>query len=147
AKDEEDYIKSIEYLYRDKYLRNNLSKKAKRHAKSFFSVDKMVDKWEKVFKEILNLPKTRKKWNIIKYGNKISNADVFLESLGIYGKVFNSYRNAKSIFQKNKAIKLIKKLNESLIWKSSSKGTVHHYNHFFPKDRYLSIWSKIMHRD
>lgn len=144
AKDENDYIQAIQALYNNKVLRDSLSRNAREYAFKTFSVDKMAREWESVFKEALAIPKTSKKWNIVQKNNEISATDIFLESLGDYGEAFIYYRNAKSEDEKIKAMKRIIKLNESAIWKADTRGTVHHYNSFFPDDEYLSSWSRLM---
>jgi glycosyltransferase involved in cell wall biosynthesis len=131
AKSEKDYIKAIQKLYKNKKLRDSLSKNARLHALDFFSADKMVREWEVIFKEISLIPKASKKWNINKKNSEISAKDVFLESLGAYGKIFADEKK-------------IIKLGESHIWKANTRGTVHHYNYFFPNDETISLWSNLM---
>jgi len=144
AKNEKEYVNTVQNLYKNKTLRNSLSKNARKYAEKNFSIDKMVKDWTKIFKEVLKIPKTRKKWKINKKNNDISAMDVFLESLGDYGEDFIHYRNAKSKDEKIKAMGKIIKLNESAIWKANTRGTVHHYNYFFPEDRHLSFLSRLM---
>lgn len=144
AKSKNDYIQAIQTLYNNKILRDSLSQSAREYAVKIFSIDKMVRKWEAIFKEVLAIPKTHKKWNIAKKNNEISAKDIFLESLGDYGEDFVYYCNAKSEDEKIKAMKRIIKFNESAIWKADTRGTVHHYNSFFPDDEYLSFWNRLM---
>ena len=144
AKDKDEYIKALQDLYRNPDLRNYLSKNAKEYAMRTFSLEKMAYEWEKVFEEVLEFPKTIKKWKTSKTGLDISPTDVFLESLGDYGKDFVLYCHAESDEEKGKAIEKIQKLAESANWQSETKSTVHHYNSFFPNDPYLSAWSQLM---
>jgi glycosyltransferase involved in cell wall biosynthesis len=144
AKSENDYIRAIQTLYKNKTLRNSLSQNARDYAIKNFSVDKIVRDWNEIFKEILTIPKTSKKWEIAGKNNKISTTDIFLEALGDHGKCFVRYLNSRSKNEKEKAIRGIIKLNEIPIWRADSKGTVHHYNSFFPSDRYIAFWSKLM---
>lgn len=142
AKNENDYIEAIKKLYYDKKLKNLLSKNTKKYAIENFSSEKMANEWDKIFNEALNFSKTARKWDIKK--ENIAPKDVFLESLGRYGKDFVSYCNAKNNQEKKGAIEKIKKLAESANWRSKSKGTVHQYSNFFPGDKYLIVWSKLM---
>ncbi|PJE67693.1 glycosyl transferase, group 1-like protein [Candidatus Shapirobacteria bacterium CG10_big_fil_rev_8_21_14_0_10_40_9] len=144
AKDKNEYIKALQDLYYNPKLRNLLSKNAKEYAIHTFSLEKMVNEWDKLFNEVLDFPKTVRKWKINKKIKDISPKDIFLESLGCYGKNFVSYCNAKNVREKKRAIEKIKKLVESANWQTETKGTVHHYNYFFPNDEYLSFWSKLM---
>lgn len=129
AKTESDYIKGVHSLYKNKDLRKTLSKNAKKYAFENFSLKKMIIEWDKILNEALNLPKTAKKWDLNK--KNILAHDVFLESLGAYGKFFED---------KNKIIKMA----ESPNWQSQTKGTVCHYHHFFPNDHQLSVWCELM---
>jgi len=144
AKDKDEYVRALQNLYHNPKLRNYLSKNAKGYATKTFSLEKMENEWDKIFNEALDFPKTLRKWEINKNIKDISPKDVFLESLGDYGKDFVSYCNAKNNEEKELAIQKIKKLAESANWQSETKSSVHHYLYFFPDDEYLSVWSKIM---
>lgn len=144
AKDKEEYIKALQDLYHNRELRNKLSQNAKEYALHTFSLETMVNEWNKLFNEVLDFPKTVRKWKNSKKSEDISAKDVFLESLGEYGEDFVSYCNTKSDREKKNAIEKIKKLAESANWQAETKGTVHHYNSFFPNDPYLSVWSQLM---
>lgn len=144
AKDKEEYIKALQDLYHNRELRNTLSQNAKEYALSTYSLDKLANEWEKIFYEVLNFPKTIKKWKISKTDSNITPKDIFLESLGDYGKDFVSYCNAEGDEEKRKAVEGIKKLAKTANWQAETRGTVHHYNYFFPNDPYLSIWSQLM---
>ena len=144
AKDKSDYVNAIHRLYNDTDLRYSLSQNAKTYATQTFSLETMVREWEKIFDETLTLPKTFKKWEIIKNDSELSAKDVFLESLGNYGEDFISYCKARGDKDKIKSKKKIKKLAESANWQAETRGTVHHYNYFFQDDTYLSLWSRLM---
>jgi glycosyltransferase involved in cell wall biosynthesis len=144
AKSEDDYVKAVQTLYKDKSLRKELSENARKYAVKTFSVDEMAGEWEAIFREALAKPKTSKAWNIAQKKNNIQTSDVFLESLGGYGEAFLRHRKAKSENEKTKAAKKILKLNESAIWKAETRGTVHHYKRFFPDDEVISFWSDLM---
>lgn len=140
----EEYADAIKKLYRDKKLRMLLSKNAKEYARKYFSSEVFKRKWEKVFGEILTFPKTLRKWEIGKPPTAISAADVFLESLGEYGQEFASYCNATSPQAKEKSLRRIRELTMSPLWHARTRGTVHHYQEFFPEDVHLTLWSKLI---
>lgn len=144
AKDKEEYIKALQDLYHNRELRNKLSQNAKEYAIHTFSLEKMANEWNKLFNEVLDFPKTVRKWKNSKKGEDISPKDVFLESLGNYGKDFYNYLNAKSENQRIESIKSIKKLAESALWKAETRGTIHHYNYFFRTDKSISVLSQLM---
>lgn len=142
AKNEESYVEAVEKLYVDKNLRKRLSRNAREYAIKKFSIDKMIKEWEIIFKELLVVQKTEKKWDINK--KNISAKDVFLESLGEHGKIFSLYCRAKSNKEKDKYTRKIRMLAQSPVWQSETKSTAHHYHNYFKKDKYISKWSKIM---
>ncbi|MFC2035017.1 glycosyltransferase [Chloroflexota bacterium] len=144
AKNKNEYVRALQDLYHNRELRDLLSKNAKEYAIRTFSLENMANEWDKIFNEGLNFPKTVRKWEMNKQIKDISPKDVFLESLGDYGEDFISYNNAKNDKEKKNAMETIRKLAESANWQSTTKSTVHHYNYFFPDDKYLSCWSKIM---
>jgi L-malate glycosyltransferase len=144
AKNKKEYTRALEELRKDDKLRNTLSQKAKERAFERFSLQKEIKDWEKVFAEILAIPKTVKKWELDKKLNLIKPKDVFIESLGDHARPFTSFCEAKNKLEKNTAAEKIRALAEFTNWQSETKGTVHNFNNFLPGDKYLSEWSKIM---
>jgi len=144
AKNKDAYVRALQDLYHNRELRNLLSKNAKEYAMNTFSLEKMENEWDKIFNEVLDFPKTARRWKINKKIKDISPKDVFLESLGDYGEDFNFYCHAKNNEEKEMAIQKIKKLAKSANWQSETKSSVHQYHSFFYNDVYLSEWSKIM---
>lgn len=144
AKNEREYINGIKNLYNNLALRKLLSSNAKKVAKQRFSMELMVNKWTNVFNEILTFPKITRKWKGKYNGKSESPANLFLESLGNYDKPFLAFCYAYKVNDKIKTRNEIVKMGKSPIWQARTRGTVHHYNHFFPGDFYLEEWSKLM---
>lgn len=143
AKNEDSYVRAIHKLYRDSEWRKSLSMNAKEYALKTFSLKKMTQDWEEIFNELLLRPKMARKWDGVET-KKITPKDVFLESLGDHGRDFLHYCYAKSEEEKTKAAENIRMLKNLSFWQAKTKGTVHNYSSFFPKDKHLSIWSKLM---
>jgi glycosyltransferase involved in cell wall biosynthesis len=140
----EEYCKAIKRLYANKEMRVHLSENAKEYARRSFSLEVLKQEWEKVFEEMLTFTKTARKWEIGKPNADIFAKDVFLESLGEYGREFISYCSAVSAQEKETSAKKIKELAESPIWQARTRGTAHHYHEFFPDDECLAVWSRLM---
>jgi len=120
AANEKEYARAIEMLYKDSLLRRKLSNKAREAANKRFSLESMIEQWENIFKEVLAFPKSPRKW-LGKYSGKNTLPfQIFLESLGEYGKDFR------------------KLAESSYLWRSNTHGTPQHYHYFFPNDKYLS---------
>ena len=144
AANEEAYVQAIEVLYRNPDLRQRLSDNARKAAKQKYSIDLMVNRWEKVFNEALSLPKTKRQWKGRYRGKNVSPANIFLESLGEYGKKFMNSLNAHDENDKKAARDGIRKLYmSSHLWRSSTRGTANHYHFFFPEDKDLKLWGDL----
>ncbi len=147
AANEDDYVRAVEELYKNKVLREVLSNNAKQYAADTFSLDKLVEDWEAVFQELMKMSQTEKRWKIFKNSHDLTAKDVFLEALGDYGQVFVDFCEAKSAEAKSLAAAKIAKLGESPVWQSSTKGTVNQYCLFFSDDEHLNFWSKLIKND
>jgi hypothetical protein len=144
AANEEAYAQALEELYRNPELRQTLSGNAREAAGKKFSLDLMVSRWENVFDEALNFPKTKRKWTGPYQGKSVSPHHIFLESLGEYGKEFICSLNAHNERDKQVARDSIKRLYESsYLWRSNTRGTPYHYHYFFPEDIFLKRWSNL----
>jgi len=127
AKDKIDYIKIIENLYQNPQQRIESAQKAKKYAVSKYSVENLYKEWDEVFNEIINQPKTTKKWSLNK--KNITSADVLTESLGDFGKIFK--------METEDDLKKIKEFSKLPHWQSKTKGTPHQYLSFFKNDKKL----------
>ena len=140
----EEYRNAIMELYNNEKLRSKLSQNAKDYAYKTFSLDVLKQEWEKVILESLKYPKVARKWDIAFGDTTVTAKDVFLESLGEYGQDFVSYCNASSHEEREISLQKIRNLGKSPTWQAQTRGTVHHYYKFFPKDEILSLWSNVM---
>lgn len=146
AANEEAYVMAIEELYRRPELRQRISCNAREIARRRFSMEQMVNQWEKVFSETLGFPKSKRHWAGRYQGKDVSPSHIFLESLGEYGKEFLYSLNAQTRKDKKIAEEGIRRLYESShLWRSNTRGTPHHYHYFFPEDDFLKLWSDLMH--
>jgi len=57
---ESEYVDNIKLLYDNKKLRAELSENAKVFAKELYSTETMISKWDEVFNEMMDKPKTSK---------------------------------------------------------------------------------------
>ncbi len=122
ARNLDEYIFYVERLKNDINLRAKLSQQAKAYAKSNFSLNTFIDRWDTLFNEIMKSDKKSKKWNIHK--EKISSFDIFAESLGDFFDNFILLTDSekRAIFKKSN-------------WNSDSKGTAKHYYKFLSGDK------------
>jgi len=127
VKDKDGYADAIKKLHDNPELRKRLSENAKRYARDRFSLDRMVGEWELVFNECLTLEKRKRKWTGRYHGDAVKPVDVFFESIGEYQNTFLDYW-------------------DSPLWKSKTKGTVHHYCSFYPDDKMLQYFKNKMER-
>jgi len=118
------FVSAINILINSPELCKWYGGNAKNEAIERFSLHKLASEWNKVFNKVLQLPKKIRKWKL-----DITPKDVFLESLGDYGKYFEDK---------------IKELAKDKSWQTETKGSVHNYCSYFPNDPILKKWSKIM---
>lgn len=130
AKNEQEYIEAIEKLYKENVLRQKMSKKAREYALSRYSVENLSKEWGGIFEEVMLFNKMPKSWEI--NPRQITAFDVFLESLGQYGCVFQNGDGQS-----------IKKLLKQPQWQSKTKGTPYHYFSFFGADKKLEVLKNI----
>jgi len=131
AKDKKSYVQAIKDMYNNVNWREQLSINAKNDYDKRFSIKRLNSDWNEAFDKLMKFPKTIKKWDINK--ENITYKDVFLESLGEYGKIFVE-----------NDIEKIKELGKKKRWQTTSKGTIHNYYTYFPGDPHLARWSVIM---
>lgn len=144
ARNEESYARAIESLYHNPDLRTRLANNACEAARKIYSLDLMVQRWEKVFGEALRFPKTSRAWAGRFRGKLVSAAQVFVESLGNYGCEFEKSLTAKNEQENIAALDNIKKLYaSSQLWKTKTRGTANHYSYFFPNDDHLKVWASL----
>jgi len=142
AVNEDEYCDAIEELYGNKKLRVFLSKNAKEYACEEFTLRRVELEWNKIFGEVIQIPKTVRKWDNCQ--PRITAKDVFLESLGLYGREFQVYCNATTIQDREMSAIRIQNMEPYPIWQARTKGSVHHYNYFFPEEPFLAEWSRLM---
>ncbi len=146
AANDEAYARAIEGLYRNPDLGQRLSDNAKKAAKQMYSSDLMITLWENIFNESLSFPKTERQWKGKYRGKSVSPSNIFLESLGAHGKEFLCSLNAHDEKDIEAAKDGIRKLYDSShLWRSSTRGSAHHYHDFSPEDDYLKLWSDLAH--
>jgi glycosyltransferase involved in cell wall biosynthesis len=139
-----EYVEAVTNLYRDKNLRNRLSQNAKQYALDNYSLVKMEQQWNELFTQLLSWSKTARQWPLDKDTEAIDAKDIFMESLGEYGRPFADYCQAADEPAKQAAVAGIRDLAKSANWRSATKSTVHQYYTFFPNDKHLAAWSSLM---
>jgi glycosyltransferase involved in cell wall biosynthesis len=145
AEDERGYVAAIESLYQNEELRHQLASNARNHARRHFSTGAMIKSWADLLDEILELPKTPKRWSGPCSGKTITAAQVFLESLGKHGTVFESSFNAVTEKDNARYDDEIRELGaQSFLWRADTRGTPQHYHTFFPEDPFLRRWSELL---
>lgn len=132
----EQCINGIVGLYKDVDYRNTLGKNAKQTALKKYDTQKMIDSWNNLFNEIIELPKKERYWNSILQDYSKEGITVFLDSLGKDYNLFYNYMLAKEKLQD-----LFASNNQ---WHSNSKGSIYQYLQYFSEDKWLHEFRKIM---
>lgn len=132
VRSEHEYIDAINLLYINKEFYTILSKNSRANAMERFSLEFLVEEWDKVFNAALSHSKTIKKWGGTYSGDNVKPHEIFVESIGQYG----------IIFDRNDNNAICNLLNSSLSFKSKTKGSIYHYCSFF-EDIILKHWEQI----
>jgi hypothetical protein len=125
-----------------------MSIEAIKFAKERYSITRKINKWNKVFDEVMLIEKQKHKWDsFIKVEHQGTN--VFIQSLGKYGHLFYYYilyKEADSEVLKNEYIHKIKELYKFnwLQFSSESKGGPKQYLKAFPNDPYLKEFVEML---
>ena len=143
VKNKEEYTEAIELLYKDVSLRTLLSQNAMKFADEFFSLKKMANSWEETFERLMKQDKSTKYW-FDDNNELISPSTVFFESLGLAATPFIDFLKSESDNVASTHFQVLSQLGKKPQWQSKSKGTVHHYCHYFPDDKQLAKFSDIM---
>ncbi len=143
AKDVTEYVEYIRLLKSDAHLRGTLGAAAKRYARTAFSLDETISKWEAIFDRVVDQQKHRRVWpqnGDDRNGDKPPEdfAELFLESIGPFKDTFLKYCQANECTDDA----LIQVFEQNPLWRSPTRGSVNHYLHFFPSDLRLQQWSK-----
>ena len=122
--DKNHYASSIEDLYNKQEVLNKMSIFVKEFALLAYDTSLMIDSWNKVFADTVNLEKKERRW-------LFTGEEIFKQSLGSYGDFFSgSKSDIKDI------------LNSSKQWTSQNKGSVYQYARYFPNDKKLQYYKQ-----
>jgi glycosyltransferase involved in cell wall biosynthesis len=131
---EQEYIHNIQLLYENKKHQDQLISLIQENITGLYNSRNMVESWNMLFKEQMEVPKKNRGWVMTKKRRKMGGAGIFLDSIGKYGSVFerNDVEGIKALFKSN------------LQWFSSSKGSPRQYLNTFPNDKHLKNWVNML---
>ncbi|MEO0272291.1 MAG: glycosyltransferase family 4 protein [candidate division WOR-3 bacterium] len=145
ANSTEEYCKAIEFLYNNPAKREEMARNAIASAREKYSIEKKMKEWRRIFSKIFKIEKRHRNWDNKK---RKTGAEVFIESIGDYGKVFMEYIQAKQKGDEKKLSSskegIIKLFKTNLQWYSDNKGGVKQYLKVFPSDIYLNQWNALL---
>jgi glycosyltransferase involved in cell wall biosynthesis len=145
ASSEDEYILAVSNLYEDDTLRTKLGINAREWVREKYSLATMVNEWNKLFYELLEMPKNEKIWQGKYRGKDVMPFQVFVEALGHYGELFDNYFNEENTHRRRELETKIKELYKSCpLWQVETRGTPYHYHRFFPYDRNLAELSQML---
>ena len=146
CKSEKEYVKTIESLISGAKDLKALSDSSRVRAKQVYSIEKMIEKWDALIESAVERGKHCHFCGLNQNSLKLPLLphELYIRSLGRYGKPFGKYVFAKRKMQKKIACKKITKLfrkNHSFL--SNSKGSPIQYLKYFKDSEILLFWSNL----
>lgn len=135
-----EYTVALERLFREPAWRLRLSENARRHARQRFTIAQTAQAWQALFQEALELPKSPRAWPQ-KNGGATA-AEVFVAALGEEAREFARSLNQEQLQRALAADRRIAR--KPGLFRSATRGSVFHYQSFFPDDPYLNLWAGLM---
>lgn len=131
--DEQDYIHTIEMHYRDRHKRASIVGLIQEQVTNLYDSDKMVAEWGVIFDYMMTGGKRNRVWETSNECVNISGADIYVESLGKYGKILESGNKEEilGLFSTNRQ------------FSSAAKGSPRQYWYTFREDDQLLRWAKL----
>jgi len=141
AEDERAYSQALEQLHRQPELRRTLSENARRTARVTFTIESLARAWSVLYKEAMKSRKRPRRWPGSCEGRP-RDAEIFLASLGEYGADYAE----SMVHEANSAVinADARIANGSELFRSKTRGSVFHYQSFFPHDPWLNFWCGLM---
>jgi len=140
ARDAEEYVDALERLYREPELRIKLGENARYAARERFTIECLANAWSELYAEVIHLPRQSRKWKEDSYLS--SGAELFITSLGEHGTDYleSKYSHLEDI----RTLAEERIAHKEGLFRARTRGTVFHYQAFFPDDHYLNLWCGLM---
>jgi hypothetical protein len=138
ATNEEHYTRSLELLYRDPVLRKLLAENGRKRARERFTIEKLARSWSALYHEAMESPKRTRKWPHGFKGERANGAQLFVASMGEHGADFAESMHDDGSRKTLEADERI--ANKEGLFRAKTRGSVFHYQSFFPDDPYLNLW-------
>lgn len=140
ARDAKEYVNALERLYREPELRIKLGKNARHAARERFTIECLANAWSELYAEVIQLPRQSRKWKEDSYVS--SGAELFITSLGEHGADYleSKYSHLEDI----RTLAEERIAHKEGLFRARTRGTVFHYQTFYPDDPYLNLWCGLM---
>lgn len=136
---EREYVDAIEYLFERPAERRRLSENARAEAREVFGVVNTARRLNAVYRELVELPRRRRRWP---GAGPDCGASTFVESLGSYGAAFETSRTSSEIDALLEAELAIRHSPPVLM--TPGGGGILHYRGCHREDKYLRLWSGLV---
>ena len=141
ARSEAEYTQALEYLYCQPELRLRLGKAARSYSRATFTIEKLARSWSDVYQEIMSVSKRTRHWETLT-GQCTTAATLFLASLGEFGTDYAISMNTNTLPYVIAADERIAHASE--LFRARTRGSVFHYQAFFPDDPWLNFWCALI---
>lgn len=142
VKGEAEYTAALKILYQQPVFRLTLATQARQRARQKFTIINTAKSWNDIYYEMMMVPKRTRCWPSALCGRKATGAEIFLEALGEHGA---DYSDSIQCLDDKLAISAQERIahKEGLL-RAETRGSVFHYQSFFPDDPHLNLWCGLM---
>ena len=137
---DEEYIEAIKYLYHNPEERERLGKNAASHARKHFTPVISADKFENLYKRMLESPKVEKEPIYrITTNHNLAGAKLLIQSIGDSAKALSFSMESQKFLDAWKADKEIAKSDDLF-----HQGCIIQFLHAYPTDPWLNFWNGLI---
>lgn len=140
VKNEEEYRNAVEFLAQNAERRLELGENARRYAEQSFGVGRSSERMDEVYRDIMDDEKSIMA-PLSPDGVSLKASELFILSLGDYGRDFSISRNGSEAEQRAADAGIA---TQTRLMKSPQSGGVLHWAQYFQSDPFLRMWAGLV---
>jgi len=142
AGDPQHYTRCLEMLHQKPELRLTLADQARKNARQKYTIEATAKAWDEMFTRVMKKEKRVPQWPGPQSAQARSAAQIFVASLGSRGRDYAGSMQASSLAEARSWEERIRSYHQ--LHKAKTRGSVFHYQSFFPNDPHLNLWCGLL---